>query len=92
METSCITQIRPAEKLINTHSTHRLANLTMLNFSLKTQQPSCVAFAGQDLNLLCVTTARQDLDASALAKDTQAGNLFIFETDFQGLKETAFAG
>lgn len=57
---------------------------------IPTQQPSCVAFAGQDLNLLCVTSAWQDLDSSARAQDTQAGNLFIYETEFKGIKEQAF--
>ena len=53
-------------------------------------QPSCVAFGGKDLNLLCVTTARQDLNEQQLEKETQAGNVFIFETNIQGLPESQY--
>jgi sugar lactone lactonase YvrE len=34
--------------------------------ALPTRQPSCVCFAGPDLDILCVTTAREDLDDSVL--------------------------
>lgn len=53
---------------------------------IPTSQPTCVAFAGPELNLLVVTSARQDL----LAPDAQAGNVFIYQTDYQGIAEQAF--
>ncbi len=51
-------------------------------------QPSCVAFGGKDLNLLLVTSAWQDLDTRHA--DPEAGNLFIYETEYQGLIESMF--
>ncbi len=63
-----------------------------LVLEIPTSQPSCVAFGGKDLNLLCVTSAWQDMGPPARVKDPQAGNFFIFETEFQGLAEHAFAG
>lgn len=53
-------------------------------------QPTCVAFGGTDLNILFVTTATQDLDSETLTKTPEAGNLFIYETEFTGLLESAF--
>jgi len=55
-------------------------------------QPSCVAFGGRDLNLMFVTTAWQGMNSEARAADPQAGNLFIYETEFKGLAERGFAG
>lgn len=53
-------------------------------------QPSCVAFGGADLDVLIVTTARQDLDEAALASEPNAGNLFLFQTPFRGIADPAF--
>ena len=50
-------------------------------------QPTCVAFAGPELNLLCVTSARLGLDAAALAAQPHAGHLFVYETTTRGLPE-----
>ncbi len=50
-------------------------------------QPTCVAFAGESLDLLCVTSARLGLDAAALATQPHAGHLFIYETSARGLRE-----
>lgn len=50
-------------------------------------QPSCVAFAGERLDLLCVTTARIGLSAAALASQPNAGHLFLYETSHRGLPE-----
>ncbi len=55
--------------------------------SLPVSQPSCVAFAGPDLDLLCITTARVDLDQAALAKQPLAGALLVYEIDVTGRHE-----
>ncbi len=50
-------------------------------------QPTCMAFGGEDMNLLFVTSARIGLDDEALAIQPQAGNLFIYRTNFKGINE-----
>jgi sugar lactone lactonase YvrE len=52
---------------------------------------SC-AFGGPDLKTLYVTSARENLDAAALAAQPLAGNLFAFEPGVTGLALPAFAG
>ena len=53
-------------------------------------QPSCVAFGGQSMTKLFVTTARQGLSAEQLKKYPCSGKLFIFEIDIQGNYEYVF--
>ncbi len=53
-------------------------------------QATCVAFGGEQLNVLAVTSARIGLSDEALRQQPQAGNLFIFQTDIQGLEESRF--
>jgi sugar lactone lactonase YvrE len=53
-------------------------------------QATCVAFGGNNLNLLAVTSARIGLSDEAMAQQPQAGNLFIFQTDVTGLPEVWF--
>jgi sugar lactone lactonase YvrE len=48
-------------------------------------QVTSVAFGGPDRKTLFVTSAREGLDAAALAQDPGAGNLFIFEGDVTGM-------
>jgi L-arabinonolactonase len=55
--------------------------------SLPVSQPSCVAFAGANLDLLCITSARVDLDMAALAKQPLAGSLFVYKVDVTGRHE-----
>ena len=50
-------------------------------------QPSCVAFGGDALELLCVTSAWIGLDAAARAAQPQAGHVFLYETSARGLPE-----
>jgi L-arabinonolactonase len=59
------------------------------NFVIKTPatQPTCMAFGGEDMNLLFVTSARIGLSDEALAAQPEAGNLFIYRTDFKGVNE-----
>lgn len=55
--------------------------------ALPVSQPSCVCFAGEDLNLLAVTSARESLSAERLAAEPEAGNLLIYRTRHKGLAE-----
>jgi L-arabinonolactonase len=55
--------------------------------SLPVSQPSCVAFAGPNLDLLCITTARVDLDDAALASQPLSGALFVFKVGVTGRQE-----
>ncbi|MEP6885983.1 MAG: SMP-30/gluconolactonase/LRE family protein [Gammaproteobacteria bacterium] len=55
-----------------------------------TRQPACVCFAGPDLDVLCVTSARENLDASTLAAEPNAGDVFLYRAGVQGLPETEY--
>ena len=48
---------------------------------------TCVAFGGPSLRHLLVTSARAGLDEANLAAAPESGNLFVYETPFQGLNE-----
>lgn len=61
-----------------------------LVLEVPTSQPSCVAFGGKNLDLLLVTSAWQGMDSATRKTDTQAGNFFIYQTDFKGLNESPF--
>ena len=61
-----------------------------LVLSVPASQPTCVAFGGALLNLLFVTSAREGLSPEALAAEPEAGNLFVFETDVVGIRESLF--
>jgi L-arabinonolactonase len=53
-------------------------------------QPSCVCFAGPDLDVLCVTSARENLDPSMLDAEPDAGNVFLYRAGVQGLPESEY--
>jgi L-arabinonolactonase len=53
-------------------------------------QPSCVCFAGPDLDLLCVTTARADLSEAALLSEHNAGDVFLYRVGVKGLPEVEY--
>ena len=59
---------------------------------IPTTQPTCVAFGGENMNLLFVSSATVDLSADQLDAEPSAGNVFIFETDARGLPEATFNG
>ena len=61
-----------------------------MSLALPVSQPSCVAFGGENMNLLFVTTARQGLAETELAQQNEAGSVFVFETPYQGLPEPEF--
>lgn len=64
----------------------------MSSVKVPASQVSSLAFGGPDGKTLFVTSARDGLDAAALAQDPGAGNLFIFETDVVGLPNICFGG
>jgi L-arabinonolactonase len=57
-----------------------------------TRQPTRVAFGGERLNTLYITSARDGLDEEALSTDPHAGGLFAVDVPFTGMPEPRFAG
>lgn len=57
----------------------------LLKLDVPVSQPTCVTFGGPDLSWLCVTTARENLSEAQLAREPEAGNLLIYQTDVKGL-------
>jgi sugar lactone lactonase YvrE len=55
-----------------------------------TCQPTCVCFAGPDLDVLCVTSAREGLGRSVLDAEPHAGDVFLFRAGVQGLPESEY--
>lgn len=55
---------------------------------LPVKQPTCIAFGGENLNLLAVTSASIGLNEQSLNEQPSAGNVFIFETDYRGVPES----
>ena len=58
--------------------------------ALPCAQVTCCAFGGAGLDQLFVTTARTGLDAAALAREPQAGALFVIDAGVAGLADTPF--
>ncbi len=58
--------------------------------ALPTRQPTCVCFAGPDLDVLCVTTAKENLDAAIMRAEPDAGAVFLYRTDVRGLPESEY--
>ncbi|AIY42609.1 L-arabinolactonase [Collimonas arenae] len=56
-------------------------------------QPSCVAFGGDNLDILYVTSARESMSAAALLAEPAAGGVFRHQlADVRGLPEARFGG
>jgi L-arabinonolactonase len=55
-----------------------------------TCQPSCVCFGGPDLDVLCVTSAREGLDSATLQAEPNAGDVFLYRVGVQGLPESEY--
>jgi sugar lactone lactonase YvrE len=53
-------------------------------------QPTCVCFAGPQLDVLCVTTARDGLSEAALLGQPNAGDVFLYRVGVQGLPEAEY--
>ena len=55
-------------------------------------RPTSCAFGGINLDVLYITSARAGLDSQQLAKQPQAGGLFMAAAGVKGIAERAFAG
>jgi L-arabinonolactonase len=53
-------------------------------------QPTCACFAGPNLDVLCVTSAREGLNDSTLHSEPHAGAVFLYRTGVQGLPEPEY--
>ncbi len=58
--------------------------------NVPTSQPSCVCFAGPDLDVLCITSARENLEPSRLEAEPNAGDVFLYRAGVQGLPESEY--
>jgi len=59
---------------------------------LPVEQVSSMAFAGPALDLLVVTTAREDFTAAQAAEQPLAGSLFVHDPGVRGRPASAWAG
>jgi L-arabinonolactonase len=57
---------------------------------LPVSQPTCVCFAGPNLDILCVTSAKAGLDDSRLHDEPHAGDVFLYRVGTQGLPESEY--
>jgi sugar lactone lactonase YvrE len=58
--------------------------------NVPTRQPTCIAFGGKNLDLLFVSSARQNLSEAVLASEPHAGDLFVYKVDTKGLADSRF--
>jgi sugar lactone lactonase YvrE len=75
----CVRRFAPSGEL--------LATLTV-----PVQRPTSVAFGGEGLDRLFITSARRDLSQQDLAGQPQAGGLFVATPGVTGIAELPFAG
>ncbi|HEY2465167.1 MAG TPA: SMP-30/gluconolactonase/LRE family protein [Steroidobacteraceae bacterium] len=61
-----------------------------MEIEIPTDQPTCIAFAGKNLDLLCVTSAREGMSPQTLATQPHAGDLFVYQLDITGLADARF--
>ncbi len=55
--------------------------------AMPVSQPTCMAFGGENMNFLFVTSARIGLSDDALAAQPSAGDVFIYRTSVTGVAE-----
>jgi L-arabinonolactonase len=58
--------------------------------AIPASQPTCACFAGPNLDVLCVTSAREGLNESTLQSEPHAGAVFLYRTGVQGLPEPEY--
>jgi xylono-1,5-lactonase len=71
---------------------HTPSGELLLRLDLPTRFVTSVAFGGDDLRTLFITTACNDLTAEQKKQEPDAGGLFAVALDVRGLAPTAFAG
>jgi sugar lactone lactonase YvrE len=54
-------------------------------------QVTCLAFGGPDLDILCITTARDGLSPADLDRQPQAGHAFLYRACVAGLEEVSYS-
>ena len=60
------------------------------SIGLPATQVTCVALGGENLDLLLVTSARENLNVETLAQQPQAGNLFVLQVPVKGIPEPRY--
>lgn len=58
--------------------------------TLPVSQTTCVAFGGENMDLLFVTSARESLSEWTLDRERCAGGLFVLQTPFRGVQDPVF--
>lgn len=58
--------------------------------AMAASRPTCVCFGGPDLDVLCVTTARDGLSEAALLGEQNAGDVFLYRVGVRGLPEPEY--
>lgn len=59
---------------------------------LEVSQPTCIAFGGDNLDHLFITSARDGLSDDVLNKQPNAGNVLVYKLNKQGLPSHRFPG
>lgn len=57
---------------------------------LPVSQATCAAFGGENMDLLFVTSARDELNEFVLGREPLAGSLFVVQTPYRGLRDEQF--
>jgi L-arabinonolactonase len=58
---------------------------------IPTTQVTCVAFGGAALDLLFVTSAKEGMSAATLKEQPNAGDVFVYKVNVEGLPDARFA-
>jgi len=58
---------------------------------LPVSQSTCATFGGENMDLLFVTSARDELPEWTLGRERLAGSLFVCKTPFRGIEDTRFS-
>jgi sugar lactone lactonase YvrE len=60
------------------------------SIELPVSQPTCIAFGGDELDTLFVSTARENLKPDSLARQPQAGHIFAYRLGVKGLADARY--
>lgn len=62
----------------------------LCDYVVPVSKPTCVAFIGDNLDMLAVTTARENMTPEALETEPQAGDMFIYHIGHKGIAEQRY--